>query len=324
MKKLLTLVLATTLLLSFAACGRKPVVAIPNAALILGEKYLFDMDYDQAMLQFDEAIIIEPKNPRAWLGKYATLEFLGRHEEALLTLQDAVKETNDGEIRTVLEAAMISKDEGLVATAEAYKKCGFKEIALKLLRLCVKVFQGVERFITALSGLLKEMGLADESPMQLTTERVTTEKVADPSTSTTAIMNRTTTQPTTQKPPASKNEISNYFASNGKRFSISGSELARALDCNNVEQQQYATRYSSNNGTIIDVDYENRVINLTWTSPAISIFGLRVGDSAEKFEATLKQNGFEKADWTDNLMYSGQKALSVYYLADGFYIECSF
>ena len=157
MKKLLSLALAAALILALSACGSEPA-AIPNPALVLGEKYLFDMDYEQAVLQFDQAIAIEPKNPRVYLGKYAALELSGNHDPAVQALQEAKKKVdraNRGQISATLAAAEISAEEGLAAAAQTYQGLGFREIALLLLRLCVKVYEGAERFVAAL-GMLEE------------------------------------------------------------------------------------------------------------------------------------------------------------------------
>lgn len=67
MKKPISLLLIITLLLAMAACGR-PAPAV-NPPLILAEKYLLDLDYEQALLQFEQAIEIEPKNPRGYVGQ---------------------------------------------------------------------------------------------------------------------------------------------------------------------------------------------------------------------------------------------------------------
>jgi len=67
MKKLLALALALALLAGFAACGVKPKTAADW--LDLGEKYLLDLDYDQAVAALDHAIEIEPKNPRLHVMK---------------------------------------------------------------------------------------------------------------------------------------------------------------------------------------------------------------------------------------------------------------
>ncbi|MDR1464019.1 MAG: hypothetical protein LBJ11_01790 [Oscillospiraceae bacterium] len=68
-KKLLASLLALALLLSLFACSPSadgPLTA--DAWIAKGEKYLLDLDYEQAILAFDEAIKIDPKNPRAQIG----------------------------------------------------------------------------------------------------------------------------------------------------------------------------------------------------------------------------------------------------------------
>jgi len=61
MRKLISVTLIATLLLAITACGKPK-----NAAdwLSLGEKYLLDLDYEQAIVALDEAIKLEPKEPR--------------------------------------------------------------------------------------------------------------------------------------------------------------------------------------------------------------------------------------------------------------------
>ena len=66
MKKCTAVLLALALLGAVAACG-KPATAA--GWLDLGEKYLFDLDYEQALLAFEQALNIEPKNPVAHAGK---------------------------------------------------------------------------------------------------------------------------------------------------------------------------------------------------------------------------------------------------------------
>jgi len=160
MKRLLSLALTVTLLLALFACG-KPAAAVPNPALVLAEKYLFDMAYEQALLQFDQAIVIEPKNPRGYLGKYAALEFMDRHDEAVQILQETKKKVvmaQRGQISAILAAAMASAIDGLATATEAYNGFGFRDVALKLLELCVEVYDGVERFVLLRDVLVEEIG----------------------------------------------------------------------------------------------------------------------------------------------------------------------
>jgi len=66
-KVMLAFILTLAMLLALSACGGH--TPLPNPPLVLGEKYLFDLDYEQAVVQFDQAIKIDPKNPRPWVGK---------------------------------------------------------------------------------------------------------------------------------------------------------------------------------------------------------------------------------------------------------------
>jgi len=136
MKKLVSALLIPLLLLALAACG-KPAAAIPNPPLVLGEKYLLDLDYEQALLQFDQAIRIEPKNPRGYLGKADALLHLDRQPEAASALADGAKATR-GDAREALKSARAGVEknpvDGYIALSSAYEKLGWREIALALLQ----------------------------------------------------------------------------------------------------------------------------------------------------------------------------------------------
>jgi len=138
MRKLPALILSITLLLALAACGTP--APIPNPPLVLGEKYLSDLDYEQALLQFDQAIAIEPKNPRGYLGKADALLHLDRSADAASALSDGAKATG-GDTRIALKAAQTevakSPVDGYIGLSSAYDKLGWREIALLLLqRVC--------------------------------------------------------------------------------------------------------------------------------------------------------------------------------------------
>jgi tetratricopeptide (TPR) repeat protein len=139
MKKFIASVLALALLLSLAACGAKPV-SIPNPPIVMGEKYLLDLDYEQALLQFDEAIVIDPKNPRGYLGKADALLHLDRQADAVATLQAGAKAVVKEQRAALKEAAVEVKKspvDGFIGLSVAYILLGFREIALALLkRVC--------------------------------------------------------------------------------------------------------------------------------------------------------------------------------------------
>ena len=216
MKKLLSLALAATLLFTLAACGAEPA-AIPNPALVLGEKYLFDMDYEQSILQFDQAIQIDPKNPRAWLGKYAAQEISGQHDEAVQTLHDSKKQVdraNRDNFAVILAAAETTAEDGLATATETYKFIGFREVALALLRLCVKVYEGTDRFVVLLNVLEEDMGMSESTAADATTAERTTETTT------------TSTETTTTTAPQEHMKINNIYL---QRVGISYGELKKVL-----------------------------------------------------------------------------------------------
>jgi len=137
-KKSCLFALVATLLLALAACGAP--AAIPNPPLVLGEKYLADLDYEQALLQFDQAIAIEPKNPRGYLGKADALLHLGRQADAAQALGAGAKATR-GETRAALRAVRAEAEksavDGYIGLSSAYHRLGWRDIALLLLkRVC--------------------------------------------------------------------------------------------------------------------------------------------------------------------------------------------
>jgi len=151
MKKLFSVALAVSLLLALSACG-KPAVAIPNPPLVMGEKYLSDLDYEQALLQFDQAIQIDPKNPRGHLGKADALLNLDRQEEAAEALNTAVKAVSR-EQREPLRAAQaeVAREpvDGFLGIAGAYERLGLKELALSLVKRAVQKFPKAQKLLDA-------------------------------------------------------------------------------------------------------------------------------------------------------------------------------
>jgi len=156
MKKLLSFALIAALLLSLAACGAP--APIPNPPLVLGEKYLSDLDYEQALLQFDKAIIIEPKNPRGYLGKADALLHLNRLEDAVATLgagAKAVPRTQRMSLQEAQAEAEKSAVDGYIALSSSYEKLGWREIALALLRRVCEELPEESRLREALEVLLE-------------------------------------------------------------------------------------------------------------------------------------------------------------------------
>jgi len=175
MKKLVSALLIPLLLLALTACG-KPA-AIPNPPLVLGEKYLLDLDYEQALLQFDQAIKIEPKNPRGYLGRADALLHLDRQAEAASALADGTKAAR-GDAREALRSAQAGVEktpvDGYIGLSSAYEKLGWREIALALLRRVCGELPGESRLREALEGLIERPGQEELTKGDDTEETTTT------------------------------------------------------------------------------------------------------------------------------------------------------
>jgi hypothetical protein len=117
-KHILSLALALLLLTSvFTACA-KSVKPLTGAELLeLGEKYLLELDYEQAVVQFTTLIEIEPKNSRAYTGLAEAYIGLGDTDKAIEVLrQGADALPDDTDIQQMLNELVNSPQQQLPAT----------------------------------------------------------------------------------------------------------------------------------------------------------------------------------------------------------------
>ena len=82
-RKNLLLFAAVTLLaiLLFAACGSKAATAADK--IELGQKYLIELNYTEAIASFTEAIKLDPNNIQAYMGRAEAYVALGEYDKAL-------------------------------------------------------------------------------------------------------------------------------------------------------------------------------------------------------------------------------------------------
>jgi tetratricopeptide (TPR) repeat protein len=92
MKKTFLMLLIFLLIWIMLASCSKPLEKMSAAELLdLGEKYLLEMDYEQAVVQFSKVIEIEPRNPDGYIGLAKAYAGLGKTEKAISVLEDGLK-----------------------------------------------------------------------------------------------------------------------------------------------------------------------------------------------------------------------------------------
>jgi len=104
MKRISFLFIITILSISFlTSCGKSESAIDVVEFLELGEKYLIEMDYEQAVVQFLKVIEIEPMNPRGYTGAAEAYVALGNPNAAIDVLNQGLSLMNDNTIQTMLD-----------------------------------------------------------------------------------------------------------------------------------------------------------------------------------------------------------------------------
>ena len=116
MKRAIAVTLVIILSISLFACG-KPATLSAAELLDLGEKYLLELDYEQALVQFLKVIEIEPMNPRGYTGAAEAYVGLGQVVNAIEVLQKGLESLpSNTEIETLLDAMNQSDMEGALVS----------------------------------------------------------------------------------------------------------------------------------------------------------------------------------------------------------------
>ena len=110
MKQFTCVFLTIILLLSLAACQKAPEAAEPadeapgwQAKYDLGVRYLSEGNYEEAILAFEAAIKIDPKNADAYRKLAEAYEKTGDEDAALRTLETGAEATGDRELADLAE-----------------------------------------------------------------------------------------------------------------------------------------------------------------------------------------------------------------------------
>jgi tetratricopeptide (TPR) repeat protein len=93
-------ILATLTL--FVSCARPATPLTVTELLDLGEKYLLELNYEQALVQFLRVIEVEPMNPRGYIGAARAYVGLEQPDSAIAILRQGLELTEDYTIREML------------------------------------------------------------------------------------------------------------------------------------------------------------------------------------------------------------------------------
>ena len=100
MKRILMPILLVFILL--VSCKAKEQQMTAQEYLNLGEKYLLELNYEQAIVMFTRVIEIEPKNERAYLGAAEAHIGMGNEDKALELLRLGLEATESESINAML------------------------------------------------------------------------------------------------------------------------------------------------------------------------------------------------------------------------------
>ena len=92
-KALFSLLLLLAALAVLAACGSKAVTAADK--IELGQKYLTELNYTEAVASFTEAIKLDPDNIQAYMGRAEAYLALGEYDKALADYQFVSKKAEE-------------------------------------------------------------------------------------------------------------------------------------------------------------------------------------------------------------------------------------
>ncbi|MDD3895159.1 MAG: tetratricopeptide repeat protein, partial [Syntrophomonadaceae bacterium] len=96
MKRKVALITIIAILLTMLTACAKPEEQLSVTELLdLGEKYLLELNYEQAVVQFLKVIEIEPNNPRGYTGAAEAYVGLGQMDKAIAVLRQGQEQLPD-------------------------------------------------------------------------------------------------------------------------------------------------------------------------------------------------------------------------------------
>lgn len=116
---LIGIVVALILILS-----QQAVNAEAREQISLGEKYMKDEDFDEAIVAFRKAIDIDPNNPDAYLKLADAYHAVGNFSEAIKVLQQGFERTHSGDIKAKLDDFSAKSTLEALISGQAIKESG--------------------------------------------------------------------------------------------------------------------------------------------------------------------------------------------------------
>ena len=141
-----------------------PIVFQPNPPLEQAEQLVDEGDYEEALPLLDDAIALDPENPRSYLVKVEVLLHLDRQPEAVQTLDAGAKAVPKPLRKTMRETrTQVKKSpvDGYIGISSTYEKFGLREIAIALLKRVCEELPDEWRLREALGRLI---GTIDSEP----------------------------------------------------------------------------------------------------------------------------------------------------------------
>lgn len=114
MKRIAAVTLLLCLLLSLCACGQKAPTW--QEQYDLGARYLTDGNYEEAIIAFEAAIKIDPKQVEAYKSLSEAYTAVGNLEEAIKALQDGISATGDLTLQSALDVLQKQEEPEVIET----------------------------------------------------------------------------------------------------------------------------------------------------------------------------------------------------------------
>ena len=102
MRKRFLLIILGIMLLAATSCTNRPAALTATELLDLGERYLLELNFEQALVQFLQVIEVEPMNPRGYTGAAEAHLALGQLDEAIAILKQGYDLTGNSDVFQML------------------------------------------------------------------------------------------------------------------------------------------------------------------------------------------------------------------------------